>query len=110
MDGYGGADCSVTAAELFAEQALRSQLLDGLSTVVSKSDSDTSSKANAATSIARDQHGASVSSSSQVANLAQLRLQLTCYCSTVHHNENEQHQRTYLICDVLWMSVVLASQ
>eukprot|EP01039_Chlorochromonas_danica_P001522 gene1522-1660_t len=74
VDGYGGADCSLTSAELSAQQALRSQLLDGLSTVVSKSDGDASSLANAATSlssIVRDQYDVSVSSSSQVANLAQ---------------------------------------
>eukprot|EP01039_Chlorochromonas_danica_P011284 gene11284-12586_t len=74
VDGYAGADCSLTASELAAQQALRSQLLDGLSTIISKTDSDASSVTNAAASlsaIVRDQYDVSANSSSQVSNIAQ---------------------------------------
>eukprot|EP00981_Chlorochromonas_danica_P016200 scaffold16024_cov258-Ochromonas_danica.AAC.10 len=74
VDGYGGSDCSMTKAELAAQQALRSSLLDGLSTVISSTDSDATSLSNAAaslSSIVRNQYDVSATSSTQVASIAQ---------------------------------------
>lgn len=63
----------MTSAELAAQQALRAQLLDGLSSIMSNSDVDSSSLINAAdalASIVRTQYDITAQSSQQVADLA----------------------------------------
>lgn len=70
--GFAGETCSSTTADLVAEQAMRSQLLVGLSSVMASTDSDASSLANTASSlysVVRNQYDLSEQSSSQLASL-----------------------------------------
>lgn len=68
--GYAGEDCSLTTAEIASQQAMRSQLMTSLSSVMARTDGDASTLANAASSlysIVRNQYDLTALLASQVA-------------------------------------------